>query len=222
MRYWHLWTYGHADCVDTLTIAMVELPHELKKIQKCPVEFLSTSSWKVGARSVQYTTNDNARQAGQSRRIQPDDQVGAGQAQVEGAPGVVAFADPGISCERIADPFTELRSVWLDPARLPEQCIQVHYWQAETLAQGTSQSGLAAASIAQDHNPLHEGLPVAKKDGDFADYCCPVNSAHRQRVFIDGGPLLARKQHLRAPGTSAVINPHAVPSISGTGEYAKR
>ncbi len=146
---------------------MVELPDEFKKLQKCPIEFFSTACRKVGARSVQDATNDDARQAGQSRRIKPNDQVGAGQAQVESASGVVAFADPGISCEHIADPFTELRSVGLDPARLPEQCIQVHYRQAEALAQGTSQSGLAAASIAQNHNPLHEGLPVAKKGRRF-------------------------------------------------------
>jgi len=142
---------------------MVELPDESKKSQEFSVEFFSTACRKVGARSVQDATHDDAPQAGQSRRIQPDDQVGAGQAQVEGASGVVAFTDPGIRGECIADPFTELRRVGFDPARLPEQGIKMHDGYAEALAQRPRQSGLAAASIAQNHNPLHEGLPVAKK-----------------------------------------------------------
>lgn len=154
---------------------MVELPYEFKKSQECSVEFLSTPCWKV--RSIHYTTNYHSRQAGQPQRIKPNDQIGAGQTQVKSASGVVTFADPGISYDRIADPFTELHSVGLDPAWLPEQCVQVHYGQAEPIAQGASQSGLPAASIAQNHNPLHEGLPVAKKDGDFADFWWPVKTA---------------------------------------------
>lgn len=104
MHRWNRRAYGHAHCVDTLAITMVELPYEYKKSQECPVEFLSTACWKVRSRTVQYATNDYARPAGQSRRIKPDDQIGAGQAQVKNAAGVVAFANPGISCKRIADP----------------------------------------------------------------------------------------------------------------------
>lgn len=168
---------------------MVEPPHEFKKIKEGSVEFLSTACWKIGARPVHYATNDYARQAGQPRRIKPDDQIGTGQTQVESASGIIAFADPGTGCDRIADPFTELHSIGLDPARLPEQGVQVHYRQVESLVQGASQSGLAAACIAQNHNPLHEGLPVAKMDGDSADYYWPVNSAGTGAN--DGVPPLA-------------------------------
>ena len=167
MHCWQSRADGHAHCLDTLAVAMVELPDEFKKIQKCPVELLSTASRKVGARSVQDATHDDAPKAGQSRRIQPDDQIGAGQAQVEGAAGVVAFADPGLRSERITHPFTELRRVGLDPPGLPEQGIKMHDGYAEALAQGPRQSGLAAASIAQNHNPLHEGLPSVEKGRRF-------------------------------------------------------
>lgn len=146
---------------------MVEPPHEFKKSKEGPVEFLFTACWKVRSRSAHNATNDNPHQTRQPWRIKPDDQIGAGQTQVESASGIVAFADPGISCDCIADFFAELHSVWLDPTGPPEQCVQVHYGHVESLAQGTGQSGLAAARIAQNHNPLHEGLPVAKKDWRF-------------------------------------------------------
>lgn len=154
---------GQAHRLDTWTIAAIEIPHEVQEGQERSVELLGTACCKVRARAVHYATHDHPGETGEPRRIEPDDQVGTGQAKVEGSPRIVAFTNPGIRCDRFADPCAELLSVGFDPAGLSEQRVQVHHGQAQALAEGAGEGGFAATGIAQNYNPLHEDFLSRKK-----------------------------------------------------------
>lgn len=87
--------YGQAHGLDAWAVAAIEAPDEVQEGEEFPVEFFAATCWKVGARAVHEAAQDYPGEAGEPGRVEPDDQVGAGQAQVEGAAGIVAFADPG-------------------------------------------------------------------------------------------------------------------------------
>jgi hypothetical protein len=77
---------------------------------------------------------------------------------------LAAFTNPGIRCDRFGGPCGELLSVEPEPARLLEQCLQVHHGQALALAEDAGKDRFAATGISQIYNPL----------GDFQSRKKPV------------------------------------------------
>ncbi|CAI8788563.1 hypothetical protein EMIT0P201_11707 [Pseudomonas chlororaphis] len=159
----NLRAYGQAHRLDTRAVATVEIPHEVQEGQECPVELFRAACGKVRPGTVHQAAHDHPGETGEPRCIEPDDQVGTGQAKVEGAPGIVAFTHPGSRCDRCADPFAELLGVGFDPVGLPEQCVQVDHRQVPALAEGAGEGGFAAPGITQNYNPLHGNFLSRKK-----------------------------------------------------------
>jgi hypothetical protein len=145
-------------------VAAIKRPDEFQKAEERAVKFLFTAYRLIRARAVHHTAQDHSGETGEARGIEPDDQISARQAQIEGSARVVAFANPCICCNRFADPKAELLGVRLDPAWFPEQRIEVNHRQVQALPKGAGEGGFAATGVAQNHNPLH-GDFLSKKAG---------------------------------------------------------
>lgn len=89
----NLRAYGQTHRLDTWAVASIEIPHEVQKGKERPVELLCTSCCQVRPRAIQYAAHDHPGDTGESRCIEPDDQVGTGQAKIEGTPGAPSVPD---------------------------------------------------------------------------------------------------------------------------------
>src|SRR5579859_7773115 len=95
---------------------------------------------------------DGAPQAQPARTVEPNDEVGPGQAQVEARLGEVAVANPGRRAVGFVHRGPEAGEVAADGRRGPGR-VEVDHRDREPLTQAPGEPALAAARAAQDHEP---------------------------------------------------------------------
>src|SRR5579872_3755580 len=152
-----------------------------------------------------------------ARPVQPDDEVGARQTDVEGGCGEVAVADPGVG--RVS--FHKRRAEALDiivALRAPER-VEVDDRGARAFAEAAGESGLAGAGAAQDDDACQSASAWPSTRGSEPPTRTPVAGSRAISCTAppDAQPPMRRSRWPRRSRPSSTSSPSRVSTTSSKG-----
>jgi hypothetical protein len=141
----HVWPMQFPKPLDARSVYAIEVPNERNNFRK----FADPMRLAASGHPCERTAN-----AEQSGALEPDDQSGTRQPEIEGHLCEVAVADPAIASMDVFNQVSESRNILRTPMRLPK-FIQTNHGCMGDLPKPSRQRSFSSACTPQNDNACH-------------------------------------------------------------------